>query len=184
MLPALVVGFPVIIMHSLIRANPQVILAIFIAGFLLGEHYNLGLWGRNILLVLLGLYAWLKAFDWLKRNRAANNVILAKYTFSQLSESEKQRVHNHAVEIINRSGGRFTQFHDETSQYGWYALSFYELGIPPAIPSEKNWLDVRNPFIAIFPSDPMLKAVSEFYRKRHGVQVEISRESTLSRTKD
>lgn len=140
--------------------------------------------GQRFPCFFLAVYIWLKVSNWRQRNSAANNVILAKHTISQLLESDRLRVHDRAVEIIDRSGGRFTRFTEETSQYGWYALALCELGIPPAMPGEKDWLCVRNPYIAISPGDPMLKAVSEFYRKRHGVQFEISRESMLFSTKD
>jgi hypothetical protein len=180
MIPALVVGFAGVVVH---RLGVLTILVIFGTALFVGEHYNLGWWGRALLGIFLALYIWLKVSNWRKRNNAANNVILAKHTFSQLSESDRQRVHNHAVEIINRSGGKFTRFTEETSQYGWYALALAELGIPPAMPGEKDWLYVSNPFIAISPRDPMLKVVSEFYRKRKGVKVEISDQSTLFRPK-
>ena len=178
MIPSLVVGFAGLIAHYLVSTSPTIIVVIWGTALIAAEYYELGLWGRGALIILLGLYIWLKASNWLKRNAAANNVILAKYTFLQLSVTDRERVHAHAVKIINASGGKFTRFTEETSQYGWYALALAELGIPPALP-DQHWCLVRNPYLAIFPRDPMLKAVSSFFRKRYDAHVEISPESTL-----
>src|SRR5258708_15697469 len=101
MIPALVVGLVTYLLGS---ASALTILVILGGALLAGEHYNFGWWGRAFLGTFLALYIWLKVSNWRKRNNAANNVILAKHTFSQLFESDRQRVHDHAVEIINRSG--------------------------------------------------------------------------------
>ena len=83
---------------------------------------------------------------------AANNVVAAAATFKMLNHSDQQRVHEHTVEIIRRSGWRGQgepSFRDDAVRFGWYALSMAELGIKPVCISSR-WQFVQNPFGWVF----------------------------------
>lgn len=139
-----------------------------------------------LLIALLGtaIYYWFPRFrSWLNRFPAAQNVVLAKYTFNTLSEVDRRRVEVHANQLV--SGllrGPFTGFSGEVDRYGWYALAMAELGIQPGIPqaiAEGKWNYVRNPFFAVLPGDRDLDAVCESLKRKFGVEISISKEHRL-----
>lgn len=89
--------------------------------------------------------------DW-KKAAAANNVVAAAATYQSLSDPSRTQVHEHAIEIIKRSGWRGSRgptFDDDVQRFGWYALSMAELGVVP-ICVIKGWNPVRNPFVAVY----------------------------------
>ncbi len=139
-----------------------------------------------IIVLVVAIYVWRKIKLAQARHAAAFNVLLAKYTFSQLSEDDKEKVLDKTMEIIERSGGgrvlaraaeRYgspLEFDNEAEQYGWYALAMAELNIPPAIPDIGVWNLVKNPFFAIAPTDKMFRHVSKYLRNKYSVDISIS----------
>jgi hypothetical protein len=115
-----------------------------------------------------------------KRHGAAFNVLLGKYTYSLLNESDKKKVEYRTAEILNQAmRGRFREFNSETERYGWYALAMRELGIPPAVEQYPRWNLVPNPFAAILPGDPALTNVSAYMKAKFGIEVTVGTDHKL-----
>jgi len=131
-------------------------------------------------------YLWKKLRSAKARHAAAANVLLAKYTFARLSDSDKQKVLDNTLRIILGSGGGSAiagaaerygnpmEFDNDAERYGWYALSMAELHIPPAIPDIHAWNFVKNPYFAIAPTDKMFKQISTYLKNKYSIDISIS----------
>jgi hypothetical protein len=136
--------------------------------------------------ILVALYVWRKIKVAQALHAAAVNILLAKYTFSMLSDSDKQAVLDKALHIKERSGGGRApagavehyggplECDNEAEEYGWYALAMAELHIPPAVPDIHAWNFVRNPYFAIAPTDKMIKQVSKYLKDKYSIDISIS----------
>lgn len=136
----------------------------------------------TIVLPIIGacifVFLVLKWASVVKRHKAAVNVLLAKHAYEKLGNEEKQRVHKQTANILAELLSLEHQelFCNEAEKFGWYALAMAELGIPPAIKAYcyPGWYFVKNPYIAIFPTDSMFAQVSRYLKHKHGVAVTIS----------
>ena len=118
-------------------------------------------------------YAIWKYLRFSKRHAAAMNVVLAKITFEQLAANKQSAVDSKAHEILARLMRRPPgTFDTETERFGWYALAMAELGIPPAVDAPK-WSHVRNPFFAVCAGDPAFKLISDYMKRKHGIEIQI-----------
>ena len=136
---------------------------------------SVGLW--VLILLLLGsailIFATIRAH---KKILAAQNVVAAAATFQTLSEEQKSRVHDHAINIVLRGGWRgrgaeSPSFGDDAEKFGWYALSMHECGIEPVC-LVKNWNFVRNPFTQVFIEDACIAKCIEI-AERQGHEVKL-----------
>ncbi|HRJ95029.1 MAG TPA: hypothetical protein PLJ86_18270 [Candidatus Thiothrix moscowensis] len=110
---------------------------------------------------------------------AANNVVAAAATFKMLNHSDQQRVHEHTVEIIRRSGWQGQgepSFRDDAVRFGWYALSMAELGIKSVCISSR-WQFVQNPFVAVSVDSSYVNAALQ-RAKKQGFDVQLSGEAS------
>jgi len=127
-------------------------------------------------LCLVAVYAVWKYLRFVKRHKAAMNVVLAKITFGRLSASKQTEVDLKAHEILAPLMRKPPEiFKTETHKFGWYALAMAELGIPPAVEQAK-WNYVSNPFFAVFPGDSAFKLICEYMKRKHGIEVQLSDE--------
>ncbi len=108
-----------------------------------------------------------------KRADAALNMLLAKHTFSQLSEDEKAGVELRTREIMAQRG-QAPEFQGDVDRYGWYALAMSELGILHQAQGFKGWKAIGNPSTAIAPGDPLLMAATFLLIKKCGIDVSVS----------
>lgn len=128
-----------------------------------------------LFLTILLVVAWaaLKYRRYTKRHAAAMNVVLAKYTFEQLSRDQQTQIDEKAHEIL---AGLMrhppSDFQTEVHRFGWYALAMAELGIPPAI-EEPKWSYVSNPWFAVFPGDSTFKLIFEYLKRKYDVEIHI-----------
>ncbi len=132
-----------------------------------------------LIALVAGTYGVIKWKSFARRHRAAVNVLLAKHTYGTLSERDRRRVQDQVVSIfkeVQYEGS--VEFDNETQRYGWYALAMAELEIAPAVQAyvHPKWYLVRNPFVAISPTDKLLTMVSNYLRDKHGVNVTIDPE--------
>ncbi len=110
---------------------------------------------------------------------AANNVVAAAATFQTLSDSDQQRVHDYAIEIIGRSGWRGRgepSFRDDAVRFGWYAHSMAELGIRPVCISS-GWQAIKNPFVAVSVDSSYISTALQ-RAKKQGFDVHLSGETS------
>lgn len=132
-----------------------------------------------IFTIVIVVYFLIRYVLFVKRFSAAMNVILAKYTFSCLSESERLRVERRAEEILHRLlKGRFNGYWGEVDRFGWFALAMAELGIQPSVNGER-WSYVRNPFFAVSFGDRVFSRICEYMKRKHGIEISINREHRI-----
>ena len=135
---------------------------------------------NTLLLVGLVLATIVVAFavrSGIRTAAAANNVVAAAATFQTLNHSDQQRVLEHTVEIIRRSGWRGQgepSFRDDAVRFGWYALSMAELGIKSVCISS-GWQFVQNPFVAVSVDSNYINAALQ-RAKKQGFDVQLSGE--------
>ena len=97
------------------------------------------------------------AFSPRKRKfKAALTLILAEYTYSQLSDEKRQQIDEAAEQVVAASGTVAPTLAyyamPEEYRYGLIAAALKQLGIPPAVEGEE-WALSGNPFAVEF-DDP------------------------------
>lgn len=131
------------------------------------------MWYAATAVLLLFLYFRFKVgFD---RWKAAHNVVVAAYTYANLSPETQESVRERTEEILLKSGWRGNTRRleqDQTAMYGWYALAMAELGIAPLALLD-TWNHVRNPFIAISAGHKDVVSVASQLKKATGVEISI-----------
>jgi hypothetical protein len=135
---------------------------------------------NTVIILLLIIIILTITFD-VKRNGdrlfAAQNALLAKYTFSTLDPNKQNKVINKTNEILQRGGieetsGRINKMTERT-RYSFYALAMDEIGIKPAFEEEEWWVNIKNPFIALINADREIKSIQSLYRKMYGLDITL-----------
>jgi len=77
--------------------------------------------------------------------------------------------------------GRFKGFNGEYDQFGSYAHAMAHLGISPVIKDYcyPRWYLVNNPIFDILPHDPLIEETAEEVKRKHGVNISVSKEHRL-----
>ena len=127
-----------------------------------------------LLLVYLGL-------DFRRKQRAASNVVFAKYTYSQLNKPQKKKVHERAIELVLGSGTRTRGFANDVERYGWYAMAMRDMGIHSAVPDNPVWHKIKNPYTAITPGHYFLGLITGYLEKNYQLTISISKARMESR---
>jgi hypothetical protein len=156
------------------------ILSLLLFAFILGAvlSFIFQNYISNTVFILLILITILTIFS-IKRHGdrlfAAQNALLAKYTFSKLDLDKKNEVINKTCEILKRGGiegdSRIIEEMIEKVRYSFYALAMDEIGIKPAFPNEKWWANIKNPFVALIKADKEIKTIQSLYSKMYGVEI-------------
>lgn len=145
-------------------------------GILLLVAFFLGKVGWAIA-VAGGVLLWISMARFWSRYKAASNVLLAKYTFDRLPESDQQFVIDEVARIM--AGARHPiqdpqgtlALLSPAERCGFYALAMASLGIEPKI--GKGWYDVRNPAAQIIGAHREIATVRHQLRSRYGVDVDL-----------
>lgn len=124
--------------------------------------------------VLILIIVGLKLFRTKQQHRAASNVVFAKYTFEQLKKTDQKRVKERAKALVLGSSTKLRGFANEVERFGWYAIAMNDIGIPSAVPDNPVWHKVKKPYLAIFPGNYLLRAVSAYLMSEHQIAVTIS----------
>lgn len=108
---------------------------------------------------------------------AAQNALLAKYTFYTLDIDKKNEVINKTQEILQRGGIKTTSERieemTEKIRYTFYALAMDEIGIKPVFAKEEWWINIKNPFTALINGDKEIKSIQTLYSKMYGVDITL-----------
>lgn len=130
------------------------------------------------ILILIGvvLFVLFKAKSSFTKHKAAQNALLAKYTFGTLDSESQKRVVEKTKDILSAggvrgAGDRVARLGDR-EKYGFYALAMAELNIPPAL-SKYDWQFVKNPFVALSAAETQIQAVKRNFIKSDGVEIDI-----------
>lgn len=125
--------------------------------------------------IALGMFVFLKVKSSFQKYRAAQNVLLAKYTFNNLDSEKRNEVIERTKGILQQGGvtsaDRIDRL-DERERYGFYALAMGELGIQPAL-AGYDWNFVRNPFLALLRAEREIRTAQMQIRNARGIQIDI-----------
>lgn len=122
------------------------------------------------------LVVFFKVRSGFSKYKAAQNALLAKYTYATLDANSKKRVVNQTKSIL--SAGSMSGDEEKVLQledrirYGLYALAMAELNIPPAL-ADYNWQFVKNPFVALLNAETQIQAAKRQLSKSDGIEVDI-----------
>lgn len=129
-----------------------------------------------VIIAVIGLVVLFKVKSGFSKYKAAQNALLAKYTFATLDANSQKRVVDQTKSILSAggiSGGeeRVSRLEDR-ERYGFYALAMAELNIPPAL-GGYDWQFVKNPFVALLNADAQIQSAKRQLSKSDGVEVDI-----------
>ena len=79
-----------------------------------------------------------------------------------------------ASQATETPGGKMTGFANEVERYGWYALAMNHIGIESKIPENPAWYRVKNPYVAIFPGNLMIRGVCDSIKQKYNIDVTVS----------
>ena len=140
------------------------------------KQYGLGFrWTRYCSALVLNSEFW-------SRYKAASNVLLAKYTFDEMVDSDKQAVLDEVAKIMAGAKYPIADPHAALAQaapaerFGFYALAMSSLGMPPKI--GHGWYDVRNPYTQIRGAHREFTTVRRQLRRKYGVDIELTSSET------
>ncbi len=158
------------------------ILSVLLFAFILGAalSYIFRNYISSAVFILLLLITILIIFS-IKRHGdrlfAAQNALLAKYTFFTLDIDKKNEIINKAQEILQRGGieGTSERIEEMTEKirYSFYALAMDEIGVKPAFAKEEWCVNIKNPFIALINADKEIKSIQALYSKMYGVDITL-----------
>lgn len=121
---------------------------------------------------------WISMARFWSRYKAASNALLAKHTFEQLPDSNKQAVIDEAARIM--AGARYPSQDPKVElarmspaeRFGFYALGMASLGIAPIIGT--GWYEVRNPYAQIIGAHREIATVRWQIRGKFGVDIDLN----------
>lgn len=142
-----------------------------IASFAFGRHG----WEMATVGVIL---LWISIARFWSRYKAASNALLAKHTFEQLPDSDKQAIIDEVVLIM--TGARYPSQDpmvelarmSAAARFGFYALGMASLGIAPKIGG--RWYEVRNPYAQIIGAHREIATVRWQMCKKFGVDIDLN----------
>lgn len=128
------------------------------------------------IIVVIGLIVLFKVKSGFSKYKAAQNALLAKYTFETLDANCQTRVLGQTKSILSAGGissgeERMSRLEDRV-KYGFYALAMAELNIPPAL-AGYDWQFVKNPFVALLNADTQIQAAKRQVNKSDGIEIDI-----------
>lgn len=114
--------------------------------------------------------------------KAALTLVLAEYTYSQLSEERQRKVDDTVIDKLSASG-----IEKQTPTLAYYALpwayryglvaaALQQLGIPPAVEGER-WSVMGNPFFVDFATPGFDSAINDAVRYLRGMGVKLHPDS-------
>jgi len=131
-------------------------------------------WLLLIISAFIIIYSIARAFRGSVKHSAVQNAFLAKYTYNQLAERQKEEVRERTLRIAKQGGllEEDLQSVSEMLKFSFYALAMAELNIPPALTNEE-WHYVKNPYMAIHKSEHQLQVVKHHLASKHNVHIDL-----------
>lgn len=132
--------------------------------------------------VLITIIIVLKVYRTRQQYKAASNLVFAKYTHQKLNGKQQKAVHEKAKQMVLDSNSKLTGFANEVERFGWYALAMNELNIDSMIPENPHWQKVKNPYLAIFPGNYLIRAVCLSLKNNYGIDIDVSEKKNYKKS--
>jgi len=128
------------------------------------------------IIIAIGLFVFFKVTSGFKKYKAAQNALLAKFTFEGLNSETQEKIIEQTKSILSSGGSsssddRISRL-EEKVKYGFYALAMAELHIPPAL-SGYEWQFIKNPYVALLNAETQIQAAKRQLNKSDGVEIHI-----------
>lgn len=112
---------------------------------------------------------------------AAQNALVAKYTFLTLTDLAKESVIIKVRELLI-SGGMpnaesFMTSMEEDRFYGMAAIAMFNLGIKPGLPNilfHDQWNSISNPLVALSGAQREIDMVTLEIKRKHNIDINIT----------
>ena len=128
----------------------------------------------------MSLFGWLTGTD---KYGAAQSALIAKYTFSQLTEHDKDHVRVAACGVLE-AGGYPPDMIDAkidkmgvNERYCLYAMAMAMVGIKPALKGvlyNDEWYHITNPFVALINAEKQIKIAQYEIKNKHNVHIDLA----------
>ena len=127
----------------------------------------------------MSFLSWITGTD---KYGAAQSVLIAKYTFSKLTENDKDRVKATAYRVLE-AGGYPPDSIDvciaklsEDQRYCLYSTAMAVAGIKPALKGVLHmdeWYPIPNPFVALTNAATQIKTAQFEIKRKHNIQIDL-----------
>ena len=128
----------------------------------------------------MSLFGWLTGTD---KYGAARSALIAKYTFEQLTEGDKDFVKAAAHGVLEVGGYPPHRIEErianlkEYERYCLYAMTMAVIGIKPALKDvlyKDEWYPIKNPFAALINAEKQIKIAQYEIKKKHNVHIDLA----------
>lgn len=127
----------------------------------------------------MSFLGWITGAD---KYGAAQSALIAKYTFSKLTENGKDNVRAAAYHVLE-AGGYPQDLIDEQikkmredKRYCLYSLAMAVMGIKPALSGvlhKDEWYPIKNPFVALTNAETQIKTVQFEIKRKHNIHIDL-----------
>jgi len=138
----------------------------------------------------MSLFGWLTGFD---KYRGAQCALIAKHTFSQLTERDKDLVRITACEVLREGGippDKIVEYIDkmrESERYCLYAMAMAVVGIKPALKGvlyKDEWYHITNPFVALINAEKQIKIAQYEIKNKHNIHIDLADNNKVAANDD
>lgn len=127
----------------------------------------------------MSFLGWLTGTD---KYGAAQSALIAKYTYSQLTENDKNDVRTAAHRVLEAGGypsdrisGTINKM-SEDERYCLYSTAMAVIGIKPALKGvlhRDEWYPIPNPFVALTNAATQIKTAQFEIKRKYNIQIDL-----------
>ncbi len=114
---------------------------------------------------------------------AAQSALIAKYTFTQLTEGDKKSVESSVRWVLEAGGYPRDEIEDrmvklrEDERYCLYSMAMATIGIKPALGGilyKDQWYPIKNPFSALINAEKHIRTAQFEIKRKHNIDVDLT----------
>ena len=128
----------------------------------------------------MSFLGWLAGTD---KYGAAQSALIAKYTFTQLTEGDKKFVESTAHWVLAAGGypqdaieAKMAKLRED-ERYCLYSMAMATVGIRPALRGvlyKDQWYSIENPFSALINAEKQIQAARFEIKRKHNVDIDLT----------
>ena len=128
----------------------------------------------------MSLFSMLSGTD---KYSAAKSALTAKYTFSKLTEHEKDYVRASALSVLEARGYPPYRIEEcinkmkEYERYCLYAVTMAAVGIKPVLKGilyQDEWYHIKNPFLVLTNAEKQITTAQYEIKKKHNMHIDLA----------
>ena len=128
----------------------------------------------------MSFLGWLTGTD---KYGAAQSALIAKHTFTQLTEESKKFVETTAHWVLAVGGiprdeieGTMAKLRED-ERYCLYSMAMAAVGIRPGLESvlyKDQWYPIKNPFSALINAEKQIRAARFEIKRKHNIDIDLT----------